>query len=991
MLSIRNIRSNKKVKKALFVLSGLVLFFLLGVSIVINFIITPDKLTPKILDIINSEFNTTTTIDRAELTYFSSFPNFALKLSNGTLFAKDSIANDTLLHFNTARLKLNLVGVLQKSKKAIKKIQIQEADINFSLDSMGVSNWSSLQKLPLKTSDSSGVVDKLDALYIPQITIEKSHVNYYDHSSGLQGQIDNFNLEIDPSVRRTDIDIRLKSNNDKITVYHNSLGAFTIPEISLDSKLKFSPTDTLLQIKKADLSIKDINLRSEGNIELLPQKEKIRLALKTKLTTNSLKDLLAYVPEQYLKKKGLRTRGKILMDCEINGVLSQSELPDITTDIVLDNGSVSFAGYAGEVNDIHGEIAVVVKPKEPLNSYASIKNLQIKGTGIDINGSGSIQQLLKKPIIDIDLHSALNFNTISKNFPLSESLILQGEVTSELYSNFNATDLLNFQFNEIPIKGTVKVDKLLLHSKEDSTLIEVEKIDGKAFNQANNVNQWNSFLSVKEFGVHTKNIQFSIAQLSSDFSPSKDPDLNSYRAQTKVHHLKFSAYDSIVAFSNKSEMAIVYFPKTDSAPPGINSILRADSLTLSQKKVFLTVLKGETEMKITQRDSVWEPSGTLYFDNIYAHAPEFIYHIQTPKQGISFINDNLSLNQTSISFGDSNMVVSGDIYNTKGLQTGDLVSASLQIASSYMDANQLIDVMAPMDNGAIVSLDNKVIIDTTSIAYKNRKRKFRLPEYFKFELYNNISRFQMGQMQLNGITGNVSVEKGLFKMKDMQFRNFVSDLDADLAFNTPKNEAANLDFKVYLSEIEMAHINEVVPVMDSLFPAVHSFQGKVDFRIKGNVELNEELKFKLKTVRGVAAMKATDIFVVNDPAFKDLANTFKFKHKQKNPIETLEMQMAFKDHGVDILPALIEIDKYKLVLGGTQQHDMSYHYHISVLKSPIPFKTGVDITGENFKDHHIKLSKAKYKYYFTDKERLQKKADSSIVNERLAILKTLDF
>lgn len=43
------------------------------------------------------------------------------------------------------------------------------------------------------------------------------------------------------------------------------------------------------------------------------------------------------------------------------------------------------------------------------------------------------------------------------------------------------------------------------------------------------------------------------------------------------------------------------------------------------------------------------------------------------------------------------------------------------------------------------------------------------------------------------------------------------------------------------------------------------------------------------------------------------------------------------------------------------------------------------------KDYHISLTKAKYKYYFTDKERLQEKADINIINKKRDILAKLDF
>ena len=40
--------------------------------------------------------------------------------------------------------------------------------------------------------------------------------------------------------------------------------------------------------------------------------------------------------------------------------------------------------------------------------------------------------------------------------------------------------------------------------------------------------------------------------------------------------------------------------------------------------------------------------------------------------------------------------------------------------------------------------------------------------------------------------------------------------------------------------------------------------------------------------------------------------------------------------------------------------DMTFDYHLSVLKSPVPFKLGIDIKG-NLDDFKFKIVKCKYK------------------------------
>jgi len=62
---------------------------------------------------------------------------------------------------------------------------------------------------------------------------------------------------------------------------------------------------------------------------------------------------------------------------------------------------------------------------------------------------------------------------------------------------------------------------------------------------------------------------------------------------------------------------------------------------------------------------------------------------------------------------------------------------------------------------------------------------------------------------------------------------------------------------------------------------------------------------------------------------------------------------------VDVYPFLIVMDKYKAVVGGRHNLDMSFDYNISVVQSPLPFRLAVGVTGTPEK---MKYSMAKSKY-----------------------------
>ena len=111
--------------------------------------------------------------------------------------------------------------------------------------------------------------------------------------------------------------------------------------------------------------------------------------------------------------------------------------------------------------------------------------------------------------------------------------------------------------------------------------------------------------------------------------------------------------------------------------------------------------------------------------------------------------------------------------------------------------------------------------------------------------------------------------------------------------------------------------------------------------------------------------------------FAEISKKFLFKNKERNLIDSIAVNISVQDGNVTVYPFIIQMDRYKAAVGGTQDLDMNFDYHISILKSPIPFKLGLNIRG-NLDKMKFGLGRAKYKNAVTPVE--IRKVDSTIVN-----------
>ena len=79
--------------------------------------------------------------------------------------------------------------------------------------------------------------------------------------------------------------------------------------------------------------------------------------------------------------------------------------------------------------------------------------------------------------------------------------------------------------------------------------------------------------------------------------------------------------------------------------------------------------------------------------------------------------------------------------------------------------------------------------------------------------------------------------------------------------------------------------------------------------------------------------------------FSEIAKTLRFSKQALNKVDSLSAEFTVFKQEIDVYPFLIVMDKYKGVVAGRHNMDMSFDYHISVVDSPLPLKFGIDVTG----------------------------------------------
>ena len=196
---------------------------------------------------------------------------------------------------------------------------------------------------------------------------------------------------------------------------------------------------------------------------------------------------------------------------------------------------------------------------------------------------------------------------------------------------------------------------------------------------------------------------------------------------------------------------------------------------------------------------------------------------------------------------------------------------------------------------------------------------------------------------MKSVTGNYENVHGEMVMKDqcvqmtdLSLRSMAANVQTTLIYKASTPEKAYAGFDLRMDDIDVASLIGFMPSLDSIVPMLRSFEGQVDFHIAGESDLDSTLMIDLPTLKSAAYIDGKNLVLMDGETFSEISKMLMFKNKERNLIDSVSVDLLVKDGVIEIFPFLVEMDRYKVAVGGEHKVDMTFDYHISVLKSPVP-------------------------------------------------------
>jgi hypothetical protein len=400
--------------------------------------------------------------------------------------------------------------------------------------------------------------------------------------------------------------------------------------------------------------------------------------------------------------------------------------------------------------------------------------------------------------------------------------------------------------------------------------------------------------------------------------------------------------------------------------PHINLSYKSGELKTAMGKNTAIVNNISTDLDIsndnTQKDIFlqWLVKGYVDMNHGLVTMSELTNPIEIPSVKMDFDPETFSIEESSMKIGKSDFRLTGNLNNVLSYFRGDsILRGKFNFVSNKTDVAQLMTLTSGIgtnDSASVNKHENRTV-DTASTG------PYIVPKKIDVILNANIKLATIGVDTATNIKGDVRVHDGILLLDGLTFDTPAARMQLTAMYRTPRKNHLYLGIDYRMMDVEISELLTMIPDIDSLMPMLKSFGGRGEFHIAAETYLDSLYNIKKSTLRGAASIQGNNLVLMDGQTFSEIAKTLRFNKKTQNKVDSLSAEFTIFRNEIDVYPFLIVMDKYKAVIAGRHNFDMTFDYHVSVIDCPLPIKLGVDIKG-NVDNLSYKLVKCRYAEYF---------------------------
>ncbi len=371
----------------------------------------------------------------------------------------------------------------------------------------------------------------------------------------------------------------------------------------------------------------------------------------------------------------------------------------------------------------------------------------------------------------------------------------------------------------------------------------------------------------------------------------------------------------------------------------------------------------------------WRLSGSVDTYNAHLLTPLFPLRNRISTVALKFNNDTVRISNISVQAGSSDIAFSGLVTNVSRAMTAyrkNDLKGNFTLRCDTIDINEL---SASVFTGASYAYERKhgkikgmkaeddaslqSKLDELSKKGPGRASPVLIPVNIDANLRLDAKHLLYSDFDMQNIGGDVLVYDGGVSLHDLRTNSNAGNLAISALYSAPKVANMQFGFGLEVKDFNIAKFVSLVPAIDSITPLMHDFSGMIGADVAATCRIDEGMNIDLPSLNAAVKITGDNLAFIDPKKYRTLGKWLGFKDKADNTIHSLNVDMTIADGLMRVYPFAFNIDRYRLGVYGFNNIDMDFDYHLSVLKSPLPFKFGITIKG-NPEKYKVRFGGAKF-------------------------------
>ena len=249
----------KVIKRIVITFASFILLVALFIGVAVWLVFTPTKITPIVRTQMAKYITCKSQIGEVELTFFSTFPRFGLKVNRFTLINHiHEVPSDTLVSTDQFVGIVDLAAWWKRKELVFKELQLHNGIINAFVDSLGHTNFDIIKADTVAAPSDSETPFRF--INLENVELKNIHVSYVDQSMKFQTEVRDLSAQFSGKLISDTINTKINVSKGIVSLTYDGENYLRNASIKTNTNARFIVPKMKIDFGNSEATVNNMNL-----------------------------------------------------------------------------------------------------------------------------------------------------------------------------------------------------------------------------------------------------------------------------------------------------------------------------------------------------------------------------------------------------------------------------------------------------------------------------------------------------------------------------------------------------------------------------------------------------------------------------------------------------------------------------------------------------------------------------------------------------------